>query len=42
METILVIYLSSYHIETSQLIFRANQLIGFYMIGTLVVKDLKD
>ena len=27
--------------ETSQLIFRANQLTGFYMMGTLVVKELK-
>ena len=30
----------SYHIETSQLICRANQLTGFYMMGTLVVKGL--
>ena len=30
----------SHHIETSQLIF-ANQLTGFYMMGTLVVKRLK-
>ena len=30
----------SHHIETSQLIFRANQLTGFYMMGTLVVKGL--
>ena len=29
------------HIETSQLICRANQLLGFYMMGTLVVKRLK-
>ena len=28
----------SHHIETSQLICRANQLTGFYMMGTLVVK----
>ena len=28
------------HIETSQLICRANQLTGFYMTGTLVVKRL--
>ena len=26
-----------YHIETSQLICRANQLTGFYMMGTLVL-----
>ena len=31
----------SNHIETSQLICSANQLTGFYMIGTLVVKGLK-
>ena len=30
----------SYHIETSQLICRANQLTGFYMMGTLVVEGL--
>ena len=30
----------SYHIETSQLIYRANQLTGFYVIRTLVVKKL--
>ena len=30
----------SHHIETSQLICRANQLTGFYMMGTLVVKVL--
>ena len=29
------------HIETSQLICRANQLTGFYMRGTLVDKGLK-
>ena len=29
---------SSHHIETSQLICSANQLTGFYMMGTLVVK----
>ena len=28
------------HIETNQLICRANQLTGFYMMGTLVVKGL--
>ena len=28
------------HIETSELIFSANQLTGFYMRGTLVVKGL--
>ena len=32
----------SHHTETSQLICRANQLTGFYMIGTLVVKGLKN
>ena len=31
----------SHHIETSQLICRANQLTGFYMMKTLVVKRLK-
>ena len=31
----------SYHIETSQLIYRANYLTGFYMMGTLVDKGLK-
>ena len=30
----------SLHIGTSQLICRANQLTGFYMMGTLVVKGL--
>ena len=30
----------SRHIETSQLICSANQLTGFYMMGTLVVKGL--
>ena len=30
----------SHHIETSQLICSANQLISFYMMGTLVVKGL--
>ena len=30
----------SHHIESSQMIFRANQLTGFYMMGTLVVKGL--
>ena len=29
-----------HHIETNQLICRANQLTGFYMMGTLVVKGL--
>ena len=29
-----------HHIETSHLIFSANQLTGFYMMGTLVVKWL--
>ena len=32
----------SHHIETSQLICRANQLTGFYIMGTLVVKGIKD
>ena len=32
----------SHHIETSQLIYRANQLTGFYMMGTLVVKGLRN
>ena len=31
----------SHHRETSQLICSANQLSGFYMMGTLVVKKLK-
>ena len=30
----------SRHIETSQLICRANKLIGFYIMGTLVVNGL--
>ena len=30
----------SHHIETSQLICSANQLTGFYMMRTLVVKGL--
>ena len=30
----------SNHIETSQLICRANQLTGFYMMETLVIKGL--
>ena len=29
-----------YHIETSPLICKANQLTGFYMIGTSVIKKL--
>ena len=29
-----------YHIETSPLIFRANESTGFYMIGTSVMKEL--
>ena len=29
-----------HHIETNQLICTANQLTGFYMMGTLVVKGL--
>ena len=32
----------SYHIETSQVICWANQLTGFYIMGTLVVKMLRD
>ena len=31
----------SHHIETSQLTCSANQLIGFYMMGTLAVKGFK-
>ena len=31
-----------YDIETSQLFCRANQLTGFYMMETLVVKRLRD
>ena len=31
----------SCHIETNQLIYRANQLTGFYMMGTLIVKRLR-
>ena len=30
----------SHHIETSQLICSTNQLAGFYMMGTLIVKGL--
>ena len=30
-----------YHIETSPMICRANQRIGFYMIGASVMKELK-
>ena len=30
----------SHHIEASQLICSANQLTGFYMMGTLVVKKI--
>ena len=29
-----------HHIETSQLIWRANQLTGFYMMATLAVNEL--
>ena len=29
-----------YHIETSPLIYRANQWTDFYMIGTTVMKEL--
>ena len=28
-----------YHLETSLLIFKANQWTGFYMIGTSVIKE---
>ena len=28
-----------YHLESSQLIFNANQLNSFYMIGTFVIKE---
>ena len=31
-----------YHIETSPSIFMANQSIGFYMIGTCIMKKLND
>ena len=31
-----------YNIETSLLISRLNQWTGFYMIGTSVVKELRD
>ena len=30
-----------HHIETSQLICNANQLTGFYIVGTLIVNALK-
>ena len=33
---------ASYHIETSPLIWRANQWTGFYMIGTSVMKFADD
>ena len=32
---------SSHHIETSQLICSANQLTGFYMMGTLAFNELR-
>ena len=32
---------SWHHIETSQLICRANQLTGFYMMATLVFNKLR-
>ena len=32
---------SCHHMETSQLIYRANQLTGFYMMATLVFNGLK-
>ena len=32
----------SHHIETSQLIYSANHLTGFYMMGTLAVKGLTE
>ena len=31
-----------HHIETSQLICRANQLTGFYIMGAMIVKGLKN
>ena len=31
----------SHHIETSQLIYRGNQITGFYMIEKLIFKVLK-
>ena len=31
---------SPYHIETSPFIWRANQCIGFYVIGTSVMKEI--
>ena len=31
---------SCHHMETSQLIYRANQLTGFYMMATLVFNGL--
>ena len=34
--------LTTHHIETSQLICSANQLTGFFIMGTLVVTGLKD
>ena len=30
-----------YHTETNPLIYRENQWIGFYMIGTSFIKELK-
>ena len=32
---------SCHHIETSQLVCRANQLTGFYMVSTLAFNELK-
>ena len=32
---------SCHHIETSQLICRANQLTGFYMVATLALNELQ-
>ena len=32
---------SPFHIETSQVMCRANQLTGFYMTGTSAMKELK-
>ena len=32
----------SYYIETNPLISRVNQWTGFYMIGTSVMKELRD
>ena len=39
---ILFHYGGCYHIETSPLIYSANQLTGFYMITASIMKDLKE